>query len=188
MAPIIRLLAVFFAGTTFALHHSLTNTAETTTPILSLANDLLVQAPSCPCHVFHTTKNTTAIELQPHVQSNVIHEAEFPHGTEPDPAPFSSLPLQMHSKPAEHCQTIQLPAPELRRGPPSPSIRSRFNAAKLSILEIVPQTKSLRASLPAGRRDLSALAASALKLGSSSLHVAAAMLALLLLGTIMCTL
>lgn len=186
LAPILWLLAVFFAGSAFAVHHSLSTAAETT-PVLSHANNLLVEAQSCPCHVFHTTRNTTILELQPHVPSNIIREPELAHGAQSDRAPFTSLPIQLSAKLAEHCPTIQLPVPELRRAP-SPSIRSRINAARLSVLEIVPQTKSLRASLPAGRRDLSALAASALKLGSSSPYVAAAMLALLLLGTIMCTL
>lgn len=188
MAPIIQLLAICFAGTTFALH-PLTNAAETTSPVLS--NDvLLVQEPFCPCHghAIHTTRNTTIIELQPHVHSKVIQEPVFAHGTQPDPTtPFSSLSLQSPSKSAENCQTIQFPTLELRRSS-STSIRKRINAARLSMLEIVPQTKSLRALLPAGRHELSAIAASALRLGNSSLHVAAAMIALFFIGSIMCTL
>ncbi|KAL2106897.1 hypothetical protein VUR80DRAFT_6066 [Thermomyces stellatus] len=186
LAPIIQLLAIFFVGTAFALH-SLTNAAETTSPVL-LNGILVEQEPSCTCHVVHTTQNTTIVELQLHVQSMVMQEPLFAHGTQSDPTtPFSNLPLQAPSKPAEHCPSIQFPASELRRSS-SQSIRSRINAARLSVLEIVPPTKSLRALLPAGRRDLSAIAASALRLGSSSLHVAAAMIALFFIGSIMCTL
>ena len=193
MGPIIRLLALFFVGTAFALQHSLADAIEMTSPALPLVHDLLLaQAPSCPSHISHRTpRNTTIIGHQPHVEADVVPEPVFAHGTHSDPTPFSSLPVQSPSKPAEHRLTMQFPAPEHRRGA-SLSIRSRINAAKLSVLEIVPQTKSLRAllpaGLPAGRRDLSAFAASALRLGSSSLHVGAATLALLLLGTIMCTL
>lgn len=181
LAPMIRLL-VFFLGATLALHHSLAGAVQTT-PLLSLADP--VAQTSCPTHEPPAAQNLTIIGSQPHAQSEVLREAALPHGTPSDSAPFASLPLQAPSKSAAHCDTIVVQ--QESRGP-KPTIRARFDAAKLSALGIISDTKALRARVPAGRGDLSAIAASALRLGSSSLHVAAAGMGLLLLGTIMCML
>lgn len=182
LAPMIRILAVFFVGATLALHHSLAGAVQTT-PLLSIA-DPLAQT-SCPSQEPPSAQNITVIGSQPHARSEVLREPAFPHGTPSDSAPFTSLPLQAPSKSATHCDAILLQ--QERRGPRA-TIRGRFDAARVSALGIISDTKALRARVPAGRGDLSAIAASALRLGSSSLHVAAAGLGLLFLGTIMCTL
>lgn len=176
-------LLVFFLGATLALHHSLAGAVQTT-PLLSLADP--VAQTSCPTREPPAAQNiTTVIGSQPHAQSEVLREAALPHGTPSDSAPFASLPLQAPSKSAAHCDTIVVQ--QESRGP-RPTIRARFDAAKLSALGIISDTKALRSRVPAGRGDLSAIAASALRLGSSSLHVAAAGMGLLLLGTVMCML
>ncbi|SPO00983.1 uncharacterized protein DNG_03732 [Cephalotrichum gorgonifer] len=191
---ILQLLAIFFAGATFAYHSS--TSAADLTPLLAHANSLLVQRSSCPCHHLHATKNsTTTIGFRAHPAhpDDVIQEPDFARGTRTDPKPISSLPLQEPSKPADYSETVLFtPQGTTAR---STSVRSRIRAAGAAMLEGIPEADSLRALLPAWaraepgrRRDLNAMAASVLKMGSSSLHVAAATLGLLILGTIMCTL
>lgn len=210
--PLLQLLAIFFAGAAFALassssHLTLASAADVTQLVpraVTSDEPLLLQAPSCPRPLFHTARNATAaVVAQQHQQPVVLA-----HNVQPDPTPFSSIPQKAPpSMSADHSRTAP-PNPATHKQEPLSLMamlpaRSRIRAVVLGgwapaggkplFQALVPAWWRVEAGGGDGaeharRRDLSAVAASALRMGSPSLHVAAAVSGLLLLGTIMCTL